>query len=383
MNFIAIQVYVVPLTAPVADVLGGPLPANVEAEAVLKAQFPRGYQAAGGGAVNPPAPPPPVNNNGGGGGGNAGAGAITITAFPPAGGITGISGIVTGLGAGSYNAVMYLEGTAGSGFWTKPYPGTSVPVNADWSFAFPIWASNPAYDKAFISIRIFIIPSGTAVVTALGGGLPAAITGAAVAAGSYPNGYKPPGGNVQPPPPAQGAAVLTLTKFPAAGAAAGAVAGTLAGVDIPANWKVVMYVIAPSGAAYIKPFPGESAKVAADGTWAFANFASDPNDARFASIELYAINAAQGVINVLGGALPDYGAVAAVAANYPAGYTPPGGGGGAAGGGGGGVQQPAGVTPTIQVTAFPAAGKLTAITGIVTGLPNPLQWRVVLYVLGE
>jgi hypothetical protein len=118
-------------------VLGGGLPyyaTAVRADTLLPGAAAAGGGAAGGGG-----------GGGGGGGTAAGAGAIGFTAFPPAGGLSAISGVVTGLAvnpAGT-KAVLYVQDVNG-GWWIKSYVGFSAPVSGAGAFSFPAWASNAA-----------------------------------------------------------------------------------------------------------------------------------------------------------------------------------------------------------------------------------------------
>ena len=78
----------------------------------------------------------------------------------------------------------------------------------------------------------------------------------------------------------------------------------------------------------------------------------------------------------LGGPLPNYGAATAASVILPPGFAPtpiPSGRPAAS-------ASPVAGTPTLTLTAFPAVGALTAISGIVSGLLSPTSFIAVLYV---
>ncbi len=99
------------------------------------------------------------------------------------------------------------------------------------------------------------------------------------------------------------------------------------------------------------------------------------------------------LIAVEGGALPDYGASQAVRGIYPAGTTvgpapSPSATSTPAAAGASPIATPSATPsgavnnggPAIAITAFPAQGGLSAISGTVTGLANPAGYWAILYV---
>jgi hypothetical protein len=63
---------------------------------------------------------------------------------------------------------------------------------------------------------------------------------------------------------------------------------------------------------------------------------------------------------------PSLSSAAVLQASYPAGYTPSGG------------SAPSPAVAQMKLTAFPAAGQLTAVSGTVSGLANPSSYQAVL-----
>ena len=91
--------------------------------------------------------------------------AITITAFPAAGALTPISGVVSGLVTpAAFEAVLYVRSGDGVNWWIKPHPGTSVVLDSTGAFSFVGWASNPTTDVAVTRFALAIIPVGAAII---------------------------------------------------------------------------------------------------------------------------------------------------------------------------------------------------------------------------
>ena len=151
-----------------AAAAGGPLaapPAYAGVE-VAVAQYPPGF-TGGSPAASPPVSPvssppgTPVKSPAP----SPGAAVITITAFPAAGALTPISGVVTGLVTPpAFNAVLYVRSGDGVHWWIKPQPGTSAALDATGSFSFVGWASNPSTDVAVTMFAIAIIPVVAAII---------------------------------------------------------------------------------------------------------------------------------------------------------------------------------------------------------------------------
>ena len=145
-----------PLTAP-------PTYAGVE---VAAAQYPPGF-TGGSPAATPPAspvsspPPSPASSPAP----SPGAAAITITAFPAAGALTPISGVVSGLAnPAAFEAVLYVRSGDGVHWWIKPQPGTFAVLDVTGAFSFVGWAFNPTTDVAVTAFALAIIPIGTAII---------------------------------------------------------------------------------------------------------------------------------------------------------------------------------------------------------------------------
>jgi hypothetical protein len=160
-------------------------------------------------------------------------------------------------------------------WWIKPQPDTSVPIAADGSFRFHNWASS-GNDVNLVNAAIFIIPVTTPVANVLGGPKP---TNAYYEyfSQTFPRGYAP--GNQQasasPSTQVNNAPSIMLTAFPAAGTVT-RIAGVVSGNGDPLQHKAVLYIQAPDGKWWIKPQTGSSSPIAADGSFAFNNWASSP-----------------------------------------------------------------------------------------------------------
>lgn len=236
----------------------------------------------------------------------------------------------------------------------------------------------------FLSIRIFILPAATAVVDALGAPIPAAVVAAAVASGSYPKGYVPTAtGPSVPPTTMPGTAQLVVTEWPLPGDTT-PMGGMLQGVDTPAAFRVAAYLVAATGLAFSKPYPGDAITIQPDGSWRIAGWATSPQyDPAFVRMVFVVVTQATPILPVVGGPLPAYGNGVLTTLSVPRTFVPANGNGGGNGdGGGGGEQQPPPPPgqPVLTVLRFPAAGATDPISGVISGLPATGAFRVAVYV---
>jgi len=378
----------------------------------------------------------------------SGQATIKLTAFPNTGTTGPVSGVVTGLDAGQqYKAALFLTSER-EGTWSKPQPGDSVPLGADGSFSFANWQASPN-DVNWMSLTVQILPSTAQVATALGDPLPTAeqaggasqwvrgVAGrveafvectcagvstnpardrlcsamfhsssvpsllpassvAAVATGTYSRGFLP--GATAPAPssaaaaspgagaPAGGAATgltIAITAFPAAGATT-PISGKVTGLPAGA-FKAVLYLGSQAEGAWIKPKPGTSTPVGADGTFSFTNWQTDPNDVNWQSLNVQIAPAASPIISVLGGPLPAPEITGAVAtATYPKGYAAGGVVGPAPPAASAAAPAPGGAAvPRVDVVA-PPVGSDAAVTGKVTGVTgSPADYKLGIVVSGD
>ena len=168
-NDISFQLYVVPIATPLVTVANGFLPASVAAAAVTGIQLPRGY-------IAPVIPP-------------VGTPKIVITAFPPAGAITPISGRVTNLTSpATYKMFCYsLDSRGGDTHWWSKKWGSSA---IDGSGAFTcIWGDNAVTSPNDVSFAMYIVPLATPFVTVSDGPLPPSVISASVAGVQLPRGW--------------------------------------------------------------------------------------------------------------------------------------------------------------------------------------------------
>lgn len=118
---------------------------------------------------------------------------LRVTEFPPRGGIGAFAGFVDGADPSrSYAIALYIQDPLG-GWWIKPAPGATTPVGADgrWLIRVDVtWASNPVAqgDSAFKHALLQLLPAGAVPLTVLGGPLPPAVQGQAIASRQLPAG---------------------------------------------------------------------------------------------------------------------------------------------------------------------------------------------------
>lgn len=120
--------------------LGGPLPTQLitSGVAVATVTLPSGFVPAAAGAAIPMVKAADIPGV-----------VVSITQFPVVGGLTPISGSVTGLATpAAFEAVLYVRDAGGVAWWIKPVPGSSVGLSAAGAFSFVGWASNPASESS-------------------------------------------------------------------------------------------------------------------------------------------------------------------------------------------------------------------------------------------
>ena len=192
-------------------------------------------------------------------------------------GINGVTGVMT-----------ILHTTATIFGYTTGMPAISSNGQSNavlWSTTSPLVdgstsSSLRVFDESFTQLNTFTTGSGIQKFTT-----PAVVNGR-VFFGST-NGvvfaYGLPGGGGSPPvtpnnfpAPSPGAAVITITAFPAAGALT-PISGTVSGLTNPAAFEAVLYVRSGDGVHWwIKPQPGTFAALDATGAFTFAGWASNP-----------------------------------------------------------------------------------------------------------
>ena len=94
---------------------------------------------------------------------------IVMTAFPAAGALTPIAGVVRGLPPTApptaFQVVLYVRDAYGVNWWIKPFPGVGLELNGAGGFTISGWASTPGTDALVTDFALFVIPTSTAVIS--------------------------------------------------------------------------------------------------------------------------------------------------------------------------------------------------------------------------
>lgn len=156
--------------------------------------------------------------------------------------------------------------------------------------------------------------------------------------------------------------------------------GVLQGVDNAPAFRIAAYLVAPTGLAYSKPYPGDAAIIQQDGSWRIAGWATSPQyDPAFVRMVFVVVTLGTPILPVVGGPLPAYGNGVLTTLSVPRTFIP-GNGNGGDNGGGNQPPPPPPAVPVLTILRFPAVGSIDPISGVVSGLPAAGAFRVAVYV---
>lgn len=303
---------------------------------------------------------------------------LVFTEFPAPGSLAAIAGKVVGLpqpaSAAGYKAALYMQ-IPGDSWWSKPMPGSTVPVGADGSFRFTGWASYPSGDVDFAAVAVQILSRDAVPVAALGAPLPQQPgAGVLLASRIAPRGTLPDAPASSAAAGGAGAAAAGGGSGAAAAAGGGltlAVTAPLPGTSdaitghvtgAPRGSLVVVYVRLSVGGLWgPKPGVASTYPVAADGSFRMDGWVQLPADALSTILEVAVLPPGGRAATALGlTKLPTSGTLISVAA--PRGMTVISGGAGGSPG-----QPPAAAAADMALNPGPGPGPMSQPASTATG----------------